>query len=149
MIKIQKEKFNISEEYKKLFKENSGAIITFVGVVRGKTKIKKIQSVYIECYLKMAEKKLKDVEIIAKKKWKLNNCIIIHRYGKIKPGEKIVYIATSAEHRKNAFKSCEFIIDYLKTKAPFWKLEKINSKEMYVRLKKKDEKNLKKWENII
>ena len=149
MIKIQKEKFNISEEYKKLFKENSGAIITFVGVVRGKTKTKKIQSINIECYLKMAEKELKKVEMIANKKWKLNNCIIIHRYGKIKPGEKIVYIATSAEHRKNAFKSCEFIIDYLKTKAPFWKLEKINSKEMYVRLKKKDEKNLKKWENII
>jgi len=149
MIKIQKEKFNISEEYKKLFKENSGAIITFVGVVRGKTKIKKIQSVYIECYLKMAEKKLKDVEIIAKKKWKLNNCIIIHRYGKIKPGEKIVYVATSAEHRNNAFKACEFIIDYLKTKAPFWKLEKINSKEIYVKSKKKDEKKLKKWENII
>ena len=149
MIKIQKEKFNISEEYKKLFKENSGAIITFVGVVRGKTKTKKIQSIYIECYLKMAEKKLEEVEMIANKKWKLNNCIIIHRYGKIKPGEKIVYIATSAEHRKNAFKSCEFIIDYLKTKAPFWKLEKINSKEMYVRLKKKDEKNLKKWGNII
>ena len=97
----------------------------------------------------MAEKELKKVEMIANKKWKLNNCIIIHRYGKIKPGEKIVYIATSAEHRKNAFKSCEFIIDYLKTKAPFWKLEKINSKEMYVRLKKKDEKNLKKWESII
>ena len=149
MIKIQKKNFNFSEENKKLLKKNSGEIVTFIGVVRGKTKTKKIQSIYIECYLKMAEKKLEEVEMIANKKWKLNNCIIIHRYGKIKPGEKIVYIATSAEHRKNAFKSCEFIIDYLKTKAPFWKLEKINSKEMYVRLKKKDEKNLKKWKNII
>ena len=149
MIKIQKKNFNFSEENKKLLKNNSGAIVTFIGVVRGKTKTKKIQSIYIECYLKMAEKELKKVEMIANKKWKLNNCIIIHRYGKIRPEEKIVYVATSAEHRKNAFKACEFIIDYLKTKAPFWKLEKINSKEMYVRLKKKDEKNLKKWENII
>ena len=149
MIKIQKKNFNFSEENKKLLKNNSGAIVTFIGVVRGKTKTKKIQSINIECYLKMAEKKLEEVEMIANKKWKLNNCIIIHRYGKIKPGEKIVYIATSAEHRKNAFKSCEFIIDYLKTKAPFWKIEKINSKEIYVQSKKKDEKKIKKWGSII
>jgi molybdopterin synthase catalytic subunit len=97
----------------------------------------------------MAEKELKKVEMIANKKWKLNNCIIIHRYGKIRPEEKIVYVATSAEHRKNAFKACEFIIDYLKTKAPFWKIEKINSKEIYVQSKKKDEKKIKKWGSII
>ncbi len=103
-------------------------LLLLLALLEEKKKTKKIQSIYIECYLKMAEKKLEEVEMIANKKWKLNNCIIIHRYGKIKPGEKIVYIATSAEHRKNAFKSCEFIIDYLKTKAPFWKLEKINSK---------------------
>ena len=149
MIKIQKKNFNFSEENKKLLKKNSGAIVTFIGVVRGKTKTKKIQSIYIECYLKMAEKELKKVEMIANKKWKLNNCIIIHRYGKIRPEEKIVYVATSAEHRKNAFKACEFIIDYLKTKAPFWKIEKINSKEIYVKSKKKDEKNIKKWGSII
>ena len=149
MIKIQKKNLNFSEENKKLLKKNSGAIVTFIGVVRGKTKTKKIQSIYIECYLKMAEKELKKVEMIANKKWKLNNCIIIHRYGKIRPEEKIVYVATSAEHRKNAFKACEFIIDYLKTKAPFWKIEKINSKEIYVKSKKKDEKNIKKWGSII
>ena len=149
MIKIQKKNFSLSEVNKKLLKKNSGAIVTFIGIVRGEKKTKKIQSIYIECYLKMAEKELKKVEMIANKKWKLNNCIIIHRYGKIRPEEKIVYVATSAEHRKNAFKACEFIIDYLKTKAPFWKIEKINSKEIYVKSKKKDEKNIKKWGSII
>ena len=149
MIKIQKKIFSLSEVNKKLLKKNSGAIVTFIGVVRGEKKTKKIQSIYIECYLKMAEKELKKVEMIANKKWKLNNCIIIHRYGKIRPEEKIVYVATSAEHRKNAFKACEFIIDYLKTKAPFWKVEKINSKEIYVKSKKKDEKKIKKWGSII
>ena len=149
MIKIQKKNFSLSEVNKKLLKKNSGAIVTFIGIVRGEKKTKKIQSIYIECYLKMAEKELKKVEMIANKKWKLNNCIIIHRYGKIRPEEKIVYIATSAEHRKNAFKACEFIIDYLKTKAPFWKVEKINSKEIYVQSKKKDEKKIKKWGSII
>ena len=149
MIKIQKKNFSLSELNKKLLKKNSGAIVTFIGIVRGEKKTKKIQSIYIECYLKMAEKELKKVEMIANKKWKLNNCIIIHRYGKIRPEEKIVYVATSAEHRKNAFKACEFIMDYLKTKAPFWKIEKINSKEIYVKSKKKDEKNIKKWGSII
>ena len=149
MIKIQKKNFSLSEVNKKLLKKNSGAIVTFIGIVRGEKKTKKIQSIYIECYLKMAEKELKKVEMIANKKWKLNNCIIIHRYGKIRPEEKIVYVATSAEHRKNAFKACEFIIDYLKTKAPFWKIEKINSKEIYVQSKKKDEKKMKKWGSII
>ena len=149
MIKIQKKNFSLSEVNKKLLKKNSGAIVTFIGIVRGVKKTKKIQSIYIECYLKMAEKELKKVEMIANKKWKLNNCIIIHRYGKIRPEEKIVYVATSAEHRKNAFKACEFIIDYLKTKAPFWKIEKINSKEIYVQSKKKDEKKIKKWGSII
>ena len=149
MIKIQKKNFSLSEVNKKLLKKNSGAIVTFIGIVRGEKKTKKIQSIYIECYLKMAEKELKKVEMIANKKWKLNNCIIIHRYGKIRPEEKIVYVATSAEHRKNAFKACEFIIDYLKTKAPFWKIEKINSKEIYVQSKKKDEKEIKKWGSII
>ena len=149
MIKIQKKNFSLSEVNKKLLKKNSGAIVTFIGIVRGEKKTKKIQSIYIECYLKMAEKELKKVEMIANKKWKLNNCIIIHRYGKIRPEEKIVYVATSAEHRKNAFKACEFIIDYLKTKAPFWKIEKINSNEIYVQSKKKDEKKIKKWGSII
>ena len=149
MIKIQKKNFSLFEVNKKLLKKNSGAIVTFIGIVRGEKKTKKIQSIYIECYLKMAEKELKKVEMIANKKWKLNNCIIIHRYGKIRPEEKIVYVATSAEHRKNAFKACEFIIDYLKTKAPFWKIEKINSKEIYVQSKKKDEKKIKKWGSII
>ena len=77
MIKIQKKNFNFSEENKKLLKNNSGAIVTFIGIVRGVKKTKKIQSIYIECYLKMAEKKLEEVEMIANKKWKLNNCIII------------------------------------------------------------------------
>ena len=145
MIKIQKKNFSLSEVNKKLLKKNSGAIVTFIGVVRGEKKTKKIQSIYIECYLKMAEKEFKKVEMIANKKWKLNNCIIIHRYGKIRPEEKIVYIATSAEHRKNAFKACEFIIDYLKTNAPFWKKEITNVDENYVSSNKRDLNKLKKW----
>ena len=91
----------------------------------------------------MTEKKLKEIETLAKKKWKLYKCIIIHRYGRIYPGENIVYVGTASQHRKDAFRSCEFIIDYLKINAPFWKMEKQNKKKIYINSKKSDEKKLK------
>ena len=87
----------------------------------------------------MTEKKIKEVEIFATRKWSLNKCIIIHRYGKIIPGENIVYIGTASKHRKNAFKACEFIINYLKVNAPFWKMEKQKNKKIYVKSKERDE----------
>ena len=74
----------------------------------------------------------------------MNDCIIIHRYGKINPGENIVFIGTTAQHRKNAFKACEYIIDYLKVNAPFWKIEKLNKKKIFVKSRKSDEKKIKK-----
>ena len=145
MIKIQKENFSISQENKKLFKKNVGAIVNFIGIARGGGNKKKIFSIEIEHYPKMAKKKIKEIETIAKKRWKLIDCIIIHRYGKIKSGSNIVYVATAAEHRKNAFEACEFIIDYLKTNAPFWKKEITNVDENYVSSNKRDLNKLKKW----
>lgn len=93
----------------------------------------------------MAKKKFKEIENKVVKKWKLNDCTIIHRFGKLTVGEKIVYIGTSADHRKNAFDACEFLIDYLKTNAPFWKIEKNNLKNIYVKSKKSDLERQKKW----
>ena len=143
MIKVQKQKINISEENKKLLKKKIGAVVNFIGVARPKNSSGKIRYIEIEHYPGMTEKKIKEIEIYVTKKWKLNSCIIIHRYGKIKPGENIVYVGTAAQHRNNAFKACEFIIDYLKVKAPFWKIEKLNNKKIFVKAKKKDEKKIK------
>ena len=143
MIKIQKQKINISEENKKLLKKKIGAVVNFIGVARPKNSSGKIQYIEIEHYPEMTEKKIKEIEIYVTKKGKLNNCIIIHRYGKIKPGENIVYVGTAAQHRNNAFRACEFIIDYLKVKAPFWKIEQQKNKKIFVKPKKKDEKKIK------
>ena len=143
MIKVQKKKINISEQNKKLLIKNIGAAVNFVGIARHTNNSGKIKYLEIEYYPKMTEKKIKEIEILAIKKWNLNNCIIIHRFGKIKPGENIVYVGTAAQHRSNAFKACEFIIDYLKVKAPFWKIEKQNNKKIYIRSKKKDENKIK------
>ena len=143
MIKIQKQKINISDENKKLLKKKIGAVVNFIGIARPKNNSGKILFIEIEQYPEMTEKEIKKIEIYITKKWKLNNCIIIHRYGKIKPGENIVYVGTAAEHRNNAFKACEFIIDYLKVKAPFWKIEQQKNKKIFVKSKKKDEKKIK------
>ena len=143
MIKIQKQKINVSLENKKILKKNIGAFVNFIGIARSKNNTKKIKFIEIEHYPGMTEKKIKEIEISALKNWKLNDCIIIHRYGKIKPGENIVYIGVSAQHRNNAFKACEFIIDYLKVKAPFWKTEYLNNKKIFIKSKKKDEQKIK------
>jgi len=143
MIKVQKQKINIAEENKKLLKKEIGAVVNFIGIARPKNNSGKIQYIEIEHYPEMTEKEIKKIEIYVTKKWRLNNCIIIHRYGKIKPGENIVYVGTAAKHRNNAFKACEFIIDYLKVKAPFWKIEQQRNKKIFVKSKKKDEKKIK------
>ena len=114
MIKVQKQRINVSEQNRNLLKKRIGAVVNFIGVARPLNNSGKIKYIEIEHYPKMTEKKIKEIEVFASKKWKLNHCIIIHRYGKIKPGENIVYVGTAAQHRNNAFKACEFIIDYLK-----------------------------------
>ena len=143
MIKVQKQKINILEQNKKLLKKKIGAFVNFIGVARPENNKGKIKYIEIEHYPKMTTKKIKELETYAIKKWKLNSCIIIHRYGKIKPGENIVYVGTVSQHRSSAFKACEFIIDYLKVKAPFWKMERQNNTKIYVKSKKRDEKKIK------
>ena len=143
MIKVQKQKINISEQNRKLLMKKIGAAVNFIGIARPTNNSGKIKYIEIEHYPKMTETKIKEIEIFATKKWKLDKCIIIHRYGKIKPGENIVYVGTATQHRNNAFKACEFIIDYLKVKAPFWKIEKQNNKKIYVKSIKNDENKIK------
>ena len=143
MIKVHKQKINISEQNKKLLIKKIGAAVNFTGIARSENKSGNIKYLEIEHYPRMTEKKIKEIEIYAIKKWKLDNCIIIHRYGRIKPGENIVYVGTAAKHRDNAFKACEYIIAYLKVKAPFWKIEKLNNKKIFVKSKKSDEKKVK------
>ena len=139
MIKVQKQKINITEQNKKLLMKKIGAAVNFIGIARPTNNSGKIKYIEIEHYPKMTETKIKEIEIFAIKKWKLDKCIIIHRYGKIIPGENIVYIGTASKHRKNAFKACEFIINYLKVNAPFWKMEKQKNKKIYVKSKERDE----------
>ena len=125
MIKIQKEDFLIDQEIKDI-KDNSsniGAISTFIGHVRKNNNNKIVKSIHIEVYKEMAIKNLEEICNEAETKWNLINSLVIHRYGKLYVNEKIVLVSTFAEHRKNSFDSCNYIMEYLKKSAPFWKKE--------------------------
>ena len=125
MIKIQKENFNLENEINFIKSKYShiGAISTFIGYVRDTNKNKKVKSISLEVYEEMAIKSLSDICQTAKKKWDLIDTLIIHRYGNLIINDKIVLVATFAMHRKNSMESCNYIMEYLKKEAPFWKKE--------------------------
>ena len=125
MIKIQKKDFNLENEIKKL-KDNLssvGAVSSFIGYVRDLNNEKDVKFIELEVYNDMAISELSKIRETAVKNWKLTDCLIIHRYGKLYVNEKIVLVACFCEHRKNSLEACKYIMDYLKKDAPFWKKE--------------------------
>ena len=145
-IKIQKKSFNVDRENKFLLKNNTGAIVNFVGTVRVKDKNNKnILSMTLEHYPVMTENEILKITEKALKKWDINYISIIHRIGKLFPKDKIVYVGVSSKHRQNAFNACNFIMDYLKSNATFWKLEEFENKNKWVIQDKKEIAALEKW----
>ena len=147
-IKIQNEDFDVSVETKVLQLTNTGAIVNFVGVVRGydEQKNQKIDSMTLEHYAGMTETEIEKIIVESCKKWELTGVSVIHRIGNLKPSDQIVFVGVSSEHRQNAFNGCNFIMDWLKTKAPFWKVEESNNKKNWVKFNETDYQALQKWE---
>ncbi len=125
MIKIQKEDFNVEEEISSVKKKysNVGALTSFIGYVRDNNNNTNVQSINLEVYEKMAYKQFEKIIKEANIKWRLIDTLIIHRYGNLRVNDKIVLVASLSSHRKDSFESCNFIMDYLKKDAPFWKKE--------------------------
>ena len=147
LIKVQKQDFNVGKELEKLSdNKNVGGVSFFVGPVREDLSGDICHSMTLQHYPEMTEKMLNQIENEANKRWNLIDSIIIHRYGKLYPGDQIVLVGTSSEHRKEAINSCEFLIDWLKTKAPFWKLEERESGKKWVEENRKDLETVKNWE---
>ena len=146
MIKVQENDFDVNLEIKNITSHNKniGGVGLFIGIVRDDND-KKLKSMTLEHYPIMTEKMLEKINLEAKKRWKLIDSIIIHRYGKLYPGDQIVLVATFSQHRKDALEACEFLIDWLKTKAPFWKLEATNTGNKWVKEKNSDLEAVKKW----
>ena len=128
MIKIQEEDFNVENEINrvKLQHLNVGAVSTFIGYVRSLNNQQKVTSINLEVYKDMAYKSLEDICSKAREKWDIIDVLIIHRFGKLNVKEKIVLVAIFSMHRKESFDACNFIMDYLKKDAPFWKKEYYN-----------------------
>jgi len=129
MIKIQKNDFNIEEEINDIKYRYSdvGAVSTFVGFVRDTNDKKKVKSIDLEVYEEMAYKSLRSICEQAHKNWDLLDILVIHRFGTLYVNDKIVLAATFSKHRHASFESCNYIIDFLKKEAPFWKKEYYNN----------------------
>jgi len=121
----------------------AGAIVTFSGLVRDEGGT--LCAMEIEHYPGMTEKALEAIRAEAVIRWSLSDALVIHRFGPLKPGEQIMMVATAARHRADAFQAAEYLMDYLKSRAPFWKKEKGLDGEVWVDAKDADEDALKRW----
>ena len=136
---IQEDSFSISKMILELSeKDNIGAVVSFSGYVREFSKEKQLKYMELEHYPGMTEKALESIVQKAKSHWGIEQTIIIHRVGKLLPKDVIVGVIVSSRHRSNAFKACEFIIDFLKTDAPFWKKEISDKGEVWVSERQED-----------
>jgi len=122
-----------------------GAIVNFIGLVRDINDGDHIQTLTLEHYPEMTQKALETIETEAKSRWNLIESRIIHRVGTLQPADQIVFVAVASAHRNDAFNACEFIMDYLKTQAPFWKKEATNQGVRWVEAKISDDEAQKRW----
>ncbi len=147
MIRVQREDFDVGAELKALTagRHEIGGVVTFIGLVRDMADASKISAMTLEHYPGMTEKQLAAIEAEALQRWPLTGSLIIHRYGRLEPGEQIVLVITASAHREAAFEACHFLIDWLKTKAPFWKLEDTDKGAQWVAADTRDDKAASRW----
>ena len=143
---VQEQPFDIGAETTKFAAghKDMGAIVTFTGIVRDLPG-DPLQAMEIEHYPGMTEAALTEIAQTAIDRWKLGDALVIHRYGRLVPGEMIMMVATASKHRKNAFEAAEYLMDYLKSRAPFWKREITDTGESWVASKVEDEDALTRW----
>ena len=147
-VRVQKEDFDLGIELDALTQGNTsiGGMCSFVGLVRDMNEGSGVGGMVLEHYPGMTEKMLEEIEVEAHRRWSLQASLIIHRYGPLEPGDRIVLVAAASPHREAAFEACHFLIDWLKTKAPFWKAEQLDSGETrWVEARDGDEKAASKW----
>jgi molybdopterin synthase catalytic subunit len=145
-VSVQNEDFDLGREVATLTGGNLdiGAVVSFVGLVRD-TSDGKLLSMELEHYPGMTEKALADIEQAAQERWSLTASKVIHRFGNLPTGAQIMMVATASPHRKDAFEAAEFLMDYLKTDAPFWKKEHFKDGANWVESKAHDEKAKDRW----
>ncbi len=146
-VSVQTEDFDIGRILAELTERRSdiGALVTFTGLVRDMPG-GGLQAMELEHYPAMTEKALREIEAEARERWNLSASLIIHRIGRLKPGEQIMMVATGSAHRQDAFEAAEFLMDYLKSRAPFWKKEHTAEGADWVDARESDEDALNRWQ---
>ncbi len=145
-IRVQQAAFALGQELERFAagRPDTGAVVSFTGQVRDEGGT--LASMEIEHYPGMTEKAISAIAAEAVARWSLTDCLVIHRYGRLAPGERIMMVATAAPHRGDAFAAAEFLMDYLKSRAPFWKKETGADGVSWVASKEEDEAALTRWD---
>ena len=146
-IKIQEKDFDVSAEIAALRKGEPrvGAVVSFLGTVRDMNDGSQVKAMTLEHYPGMTEKALEEIIAQAKARWDIYNTLVIHRIGPLLPEDQIVLVAVTSAHRGEAFSACEFIMDYLKTAAPFWKKEETPEGARWVDARVTDDAAMARW----
>lgn len=146
-VKVQEQDFDVGAEIQamRLARKDTGAIASFIGQVRDLNEGDHVSAMTLEHYPGMTEKALEKIVEQAKARWDIFDALLIHRIGELKPTDQIVLVVVSGAHRGEAFAACQFIMDYLKTEAPFWKKEQTASGERWVEAKVTDDEARDRW----
>jgi molybdopterin synthase catalytic subunit len=147
-VRVQREDFDLGAEVARLTagRTDIGAVVTFTGTVRGGSGEDAISAMTLEHYPGMTEEELSRVEAEARERWPLQASLIVHRVGTLRPGDNIVLVVTASPHREAAFEAAAFLMDYLKTRAPFWKKEQgQDGAERWVEARESDDRAAERW----
>jgi len=145
-IRIVQQPFDVGEEVARLAHDPAvGAIATFVGLCRESNDGRGVHSMTLEHYPGMTEKAIEAIVAQARARWSIRACRVVHRVGRLEPTDPIVLVAVAASHRGDAFAACEFVMDFLKTRAPFWKKERGGDGERWVEARGSDREAAARW----
>ncbi|WP_281647663.1 molybdopterin synthase catalytic subunit MoaE [Parendozoicomonas sp. Alg238-R29] len=146
MISVQTRDFDVAAEYQALcLSSGTGAAVMFSGLVRDMNLGDSVGGLYLEHYPGMTEKSLEAIVEEARVRWNLDDLRVIHRVGQLKPGDQIVFVGAASAHRQAAFDACQFLMDYLKTRAPFWKREQTTDGDRWVDARDSDAQAAERW----
>ena len=146
-VRVQTEDFDVAQELRRLREGNPavGAVAAFIGIVRDLNDSTEVRTLTLEHYPGMTEKALAEIVAEATRRWQVCDALVVHRVGRLEPTDQIVLVAVASAHRGEAFAACEFIMDYLKTQAPFWKKEDTAAGERWVEARASDDDAAARW----
>ncbi len=146
-VRVQSEDFDVGNELESLShgRPGVGAVVSFIGLVRDMVGDRPLIALELEHYPGMTERELAAIEAEALRRWPLEVVLVVHRYGRLTPGDRIVLVVVASAHRVAAFEACQFLIDWLKTRAPFWKREETSEGSHWVEAKAADDAAAARW----